>query len=105
MPDARATDGKSLAGVLTSASAPSPHAHVFLWRGDRVMAVRDAQSGHKLHLLTEGCALYNDPPLATANLLFDIDADPSEMYPLEVGTTDNDESYPFRLFFTLGNQN
>ena len=36
-----AIDGKDLRSVLASAEAPSEHADgLFLWRGDRVMAVR-----------------------------------------------------------------
>lgn len=106
LPKDRIIDGKSLVGVLTDPTAPSPHDFLFHYCSSRVMAVRHgpykaklfeeqlpfpnytavhctAGSPHGEFFQTWNCFGQGVTPQVPPQL-FDVESDPSELFPLPV---------------------
>lgn len=95
-PSDRVIDGRDLSSVLLSAEAPSPHKCIFHWKGAHGMACPKDHpdcpglwavrcGAYKMHWVTmdsigpqKFVPQFQDPPL-----IFQIENDPSEAYPLD----------------------
>jgi arylsulfatase A len=101
VPSDRQIDGRDLRPLLTNASAPSPHECIFHWKGapglgcpadhpacPGLWAVRCGP--YKLHWVTMdtiGPTAFK-PAFQTPPLLFHLEHDPSEAYPINASTAE-----------------
>jgi len=79
-PADRVLDGKSIAPLLLDTTQKSPHEFLFFWREQILMAVR--YGAYKLHYVTRSGFGFDRPVVHDPPLLFNIEVDPGELFPL-----------------------
>ena len=82
LPSDREYDGKSLVALLEGETETGPHTFQFFWRERTLMAVRWGR--YKGHFVTRSGFGSEDPVVHDPMLLFDIERDLSERYPMNI---------------------
>jgi len=77
-------DGASLVPLLLGTNNSAPHTSIFIWREHTLMAVR--QGAWKAHWVTRSGFGGDAPVIQNPPLLFNVEHDPGERYPVNVTT-------------------
>jgi arylsulfatase A len=80
LPEGRVYDGKSLVSLMDGATERGPHEFLFYWRESVLMAVRWGR--YKGHFVTRSGFDSEEPVVHTPLLLFDLERDFGERYPM-----------------------
>jgi len=90
LPGDRVFDGRSLLPILVDPiHGETSHGHVFYWRAGTLFAARQAKGPYKVHYYTQSGYVGDLPVNQTLNpLIFHVEKDPSEQFPLDPTTTE-----------------
>jgi len=87
LPSDRVFDGYSLLDILLDpVNAVTSHDHIFYWRAGTLFAARQAKGPYKIHYFTQSGYLGDLPVNQTPPLIFHVEKDPAEQYPLDPTT-------------------